>query len=373
LHNAELEYNRLFALVSNKKSELMSSEKRFQEITREIEALNNQNSGLNKSDLGNKLTKTEKDLGRCEEDLAKYRGGLTQIISAERAFEQSNQTYEREKRLLQDEKSEILTKLSAIEVEVAKTQVRLEDLNEEMRLGQVGIDLDTKYGYIDQMEKDVLKLKMENLRRKLDTIGGVDPETEAEFTELEQREVAMSTQVDDLTKAKSDLEKIVGELDERIKKQFSHVFGNISKEFTRYFAMLFGGGNANLKLGEDEEGSFGIEISANPPGKRVQSLNALSGGERTLTSLALLFAILSVNPSPFCVLDEVDAALDESNTLRFVKILSDLAHKTQFIIISHNRDTMKIANSLYGVTMNDEHVSKLLSIHLTEALVGAKK
>jgi len=136
--------------------------------------------------------------------------------------------------------------------------------------------------------------------------------------------------------------------------------------------MLFNGGNASLKLGEDEDGSFGIEITANPPGKRVQSLNALSGGERTLTSLALLFAILSVNPSPFCVLDEVDAALDESNTLRFVRILADLAEKTQFIVISHNRDTMKTASSLYGVTMNDEHISKLLSVKLTDALISAK-
>jgi chromosome segregation protein len=116
----------------------------------------------------------------------------------------------------------------------------------------------------------------------------------------------------------------------------------------------------------------GIEISANPPGKRVASLNVLSGGERTLTSLALLFAILSINPSPFCFLDEVDAALDEANTIRFTKILDDLSGKTQFIIISHNRDTMKAADTLYGVTMDDDHISKLISVRLAEALETAK-
>jgi chromosome segregation protein len=189
-----------------------------------------------------------------------------------------------------------------------------------------------------------------------------------EYFDLEKRTSQMAAQIDDLTNAKTDLEKIVRELDERIKHQFTEVFKNISGEFNRYFMMLFDGGIASLNLGEDSEGSFGIEILANPPGKKLSGLNVLSGGERTLTSLALLFAILSVNPSPFCVLDEVDAALDESNTLRFVKILTDLAKKTQFIIISHNRDTMKIANSLYGITMNDEHVSKLLSLKLTEAL-----
>jgi chromosome segregation protein len=243
---------------------------------------------------------------------------------------------------------------------------------EEIRLGNIAIAKDVKFGYLDQMEKDVIKIKMDNLRRKLETIGGVDPETEAEYVELTARATEMTIQVEDLTKAKADLSKVVLELDERIRRQFADVFKNISNEFSRYFSMLFGGGNAELKLGEDEEGNFGIEISANPPGKRVQSLNSLSGGERTLTSLALLFAILSVNPSPFCVLDEVDAALDESNTLRFVKILADLAKKTQFIIISHNRDTMKVASSLYGVTMNDEHVSKLLSVKLNDALITAK-
>jgi chromosome segregation protein len=222
------------------------------------------------------------------------------------------------------------------------------------------------------MEKDVAKLRIENIKRKLTTIGSVDPETEAEYHELEARTTEMSTQVEDLAKAKDDLEKVVKELDERIKNQFSRAFKNIGSEFERYFKMLFNGGEASLNLGEDEDGNYGIEIKANPPGKRLTSLNVLSGGERTLTSLALLFAILSINPSPFVVLDEVDAALDESNTLRFLEILEDLAKKTQFIIITHNRDTMKAASNLYGVTMNDEHVSKLLSIRLTEALVAAK-
>lgn len=373
LHLAEIEYNRLNIVVQNQKSELANTERRLEQVAGELTSLSSQTGNADDSELAAKLKTVEKELDRKEEDLAKYRGGFTQVVAAEQEQERTGMAHEREKRALQEEKNGVAMQLSSLELEVAKTQVRLEDLNEEMKLGRIVLGESEKHSYLDQMEKDVLKLKMENLRRKLETIGGVDPETEAEYTELEQREGEMSVQVEDLTKAKADLEKVVRELDERIKGQFAAVFSSISKEFSRYFSMLFGGGTAALNLGEDEEGSFGIEISANPPGKRVQSLNALSGGERTLTSLALLFAILSVNPSPFCVLDEVDAALDESNTLRFVNILTDLARKTQFIIISHNRDTMKVASILYGVTMNDEHVSKLLSVKLTDALVSAKR
>lgn len=372
LHMAELEYNRLNTLVSNQIAELAATERRLVSVEHDLNQMDSEGSEIDDTELSTKLKTTEKVLDRKEEDLAKYRGALTQVITAERDFEQKGLSFERQSRALQDEKNAITAQLSGLDVETAKTQVRLEDLQEEIRLGKIALPEGKKYGYLDQMEKDVMKIKMENLRRKLDTIGGVDPETAAEYEELEGRATEMSTQVADLTKAKEDLTKVVAELDERIKRQFADVFKNISNEFSRYFSMLFNGGNADLKLGEDEDGSFGIEISANPPGKRVQSLNALSGGERTLTSLALLFAILSVNPSPFCVLDEVDAALDESNTLRFVKILSDLAKKTQFIIISHNRDTMKVAGTLYGITMNDEHISKLLSVKLTDALVAAK-
>lgn len=372
-HELDLEYTRNKSVVENQKSEVSGAERRLVEIENSLQGLIAVPNDPGQQEIETNLRGKSKELDKLEEDLAKQRGGLTQIISAEREYEQGGIRLEREKRELSESKNLVQNELARLEVEIAKTTVRLEDLTEEIKAVGLSYNNETKYPHLDQMEKDVLRLKLENLRRKLDVTVGVDPETEAEYTELEKREIEMSTQVDDLTKAKADLEKVILELDARIKNQFSQVFSSISKEFTRYFSMLFGGGNADLRLGEGEDGGFGIEITANPPGKRVTSLNALSGGERTLTSLALLFAILSVNPSPFCILDEVDAALDESNTLRFIKILADLAHKTQFIIISHNRDTMKIANNLYGVTMNDEHVSKLLSIKLTEALVATEK
>ncbi len=371
IHNFDMELSRRESTFENLKREQAKAAARMEVIASELKTGFRDSSANNETADGN-LGVKEKELARLEEDIAKLRGGLTQIIYKERQFEQSGRSLENERRELESHKVQIQGQLATIDVDFAKATIRLEDVMEEIRVAGIDLDRKEKYEHLDQMEKDVLKLKIENIRRKLDNTAGIDPETEAEYHELEARATEMATQVADLTKAKEDLTKVVRELDARIKNQFSDVFKNIATEFNRYFTMLFGGGTAQLSLGEDEEGSFGIEISANPPGKRVQSLTALSGGERTLTSLALLFAILSVNPSPFVVLDEVDAALDESNTTKFIKILEDLAKKTQFIIISHNRETMKCASSLYGVTMDESHISKLLSVKLTEALVVAK-
>jgi chromosome segregation protein len=371
VHNLELTISRQESAFEGLTNSLQKAQTKLADTLEQMRLVEGTQLAGN-SEAETTLKIKEKELSRIEEDIAKLRGGLTEVVAKSREFEQRGVSIEREKQVLQTEKASIQSQISVLDLSAAKASIRLEDVNEEIKALDLVIPKVTKHEILDQMEKDVLKLKIENIRRKLDTTASVDPETEAEYHELELRATEMTAQVEDLTKAKNDLTKVVSELDERIKHQFSDVFKNIATEFDRYFTMLFGGGNAKLSLGEDDEGSFGIEISANPPGKRVQSLAALSGGERTLTSLALLFAILSVNPSPFVVLDEVDAALDESNTARFIKILEDLAHKTQFIIISHNRETMKCASSLYGVTMDESHISKLLSVKLTEALVASK-
>ena len=212
-------------------------------------------------------------------------------------------------------------------------------------------------------------------------MGGIDPEVTAEHKEVEERHDFLSHQAEDLEKAKSDLEKVIRELEQKSRTLFTEAFEKINAHFSEYFVKLFGGGRAELKLvnlakpDEDEEGAeaaskgpeFGIEIKAVPPGKRLKSLSQLSGGERTLTSNALLFAILTVNPSPFVLLDEVDAALDEANTGRFATTLAELADRTQFIVVTHNRDTMRAAKMLYGISMDSTGVSTMLSLKLPEA------
>jgi chromosome segregation protein len=178
----------------------------------------------------------------------------------------------------------------------------------------------------------------------------------------------MMRQLADVDEATIGLRKVLDELSTQMAARFSSTFRDVAAAFELTFARLFGGGSARLVYSDSDDGSSGIDIIAQPPGKRLQNLNALSGGERALTAVALLIAIQRVNPSPFCLLDEVDAALDESNVLRFRDEIRDLSETTQFVLITHNRGTIEGADTLYGVTMGDDGISRVLSLRLAEAI-----
>ncbi len=254
------------------------------------------------------------------------------------------------------------------------------------------------------VDTDAAHADMQRLRYKLELIGGIDPEIAKEYGETKERFAFLDGQMKDLRAAFSSTENVLDELEEDIKKQSADAFRGINREFQRFFKTLFGGGSCSLVqlaredlapgeeepapqtvaeeearheedaaeegirnlIREREDRVVGIDIQATPPGKRLKSLNLLSGGERALVSIALVSAIMAVNPSPFVILDEVDASLDEANTFRFANIISELAHLTQYILITHNRATMEKADLLYGVTMSDEGVSNLISVKLED-------
>jgi chromosome segregation protein len=178
----------------------------------------------------------------------------------------------------------------------------------------------------------------------------------------------LKTQRDDIVKAEKVLEGIIEELDVDMRKQFLLTFDEIGKRFDHTFKELFGGGKGTLELTEDEDVlEAGIRIIAQPPGKKLQNMMQLSGGEKALTAIALLFAILDLKPSPFCLLDEIEAALDDSNVSRFANYLQKLTSNTQFIVITHRRGTMAAADALYGITMQEKGVSTLVSVNLVES------
>ncbi|RMF36421.1 MAG: chromosome segregation protein SMC, partial [Chloroflexi bacterium] len=186
-----------------------------------------------------------------------------------------------------------------------------------------------------------------------------------EHAELQARHDFLTEQSADLEKAAGDLRQVIAELDSEMKSAFRRTFQAVAQEFETTFTTLFGGGKARLTLtNPDDPLTSGVEIVARPPGKRQQSLALLSGGERALTAAALIFALLKVSPTPFCVLDEVDAALDEANVGRFRQMLQELAQTTQFIIITHNRGTIEAADTVYGVSMGPDSVSRVLSLRL---------
>jgi len=209
--------------------------------------------------------------------------------------------------------------------------------------------------------------RIADLRAQIRALGPINEEAASEYGESRERYDYLTSQLADLAQAETQLLEACDELEAVIRDRFRTTFKQVNAEFERYFAAFFRGGTARLELGEtDEDGLPGIEIVAQPPGKKLGSLALLSGGERSLTAVALLFALLQANPSPICVLDEVDAALDEANVGRFVEELRALSTRTQFIIITHNRRTIENADTIYGVSMGADSVSKVLSLRLED-------
>ncbi|NRO92136.1 chromosome segregation protein SMC [Lactobacillus helveticus] len=222
-------------------------------------------------------------------------------------------------------------------------------------------------GKNDQETRDKLAKSVKLHRMSIEDIGPVNLDSIQEYEDVKKRYDFLNGQQNDLLKARDDLEKSMNELDEEVKSRFKATFEAVAESFKNIFPLVFGGGKAKLELTEPNNLlETGIEIIAQPPGKKLQRLSLLSGGERALTAITLLFAILQVNPVPFCLLDEVEAALDDANVTRFAQFLLKYDLKTQFIVITHRRGTMKQADQLYGVVMQESGVSQVLSVSLKE-------
>ena len=206
------------------------------------------------------------------------------------------------------------------------------------------------------------------LQKRIDEMGPVNLVAIEEYEETEQRHTFLTTQHDDLVAAKAQLLEVINRINLQTRQMFIETFEKIRDNFRAMFTEVFGGGKADLLLvGEGDALESGIDIVARPPGKQLQTISLLSGGEQTMTAVALLFSIYQVKPSPFCVLDELDAPLDESNINRFVRVLQRFLSHSQFIIITHNKRTIGMADVLYGVTMEEHGISKIVSVKFHKA------
>ncbi|MGD2027424.1 MAG: hypothetical protein PVI99_06370, partial [Anaerolineales bacterium] len=214
----------------------------------------------------------------------------------------------------------------------------------------------------DDLE-DALKQQRLQLRR----LGSVNPDAQREYHEVKERHEFLTNQVEDLTQAEKDIRQVIAELDELMERDFRRTFEVVAQEFKQVFSRLFAGGSAKLEMTEGEDlDSVGIDIVARLPGKRTQELALLSGGERSLTAAALVFSLIKASPTPFCVMDEVDAMLDEANVGRFRQVLEELSRDTQFVVITHNRHTVQAADVIYGITMGRDTTSQTISLKLEE-------
>ena len=219
-----------------------------------------------------------------------------------------------------------------------------------------------EFGNLPELKKLISGIK-DDIRK----LGDVNVNAIEDFKEVGERYTFLKGQHDDLIQAEETLLGIIEELDTGMRKQFMEKFAEIQQEFDKVFKELFGGGKGTLELVEDEDIlECGIRIIAQPPGKKLQNMMQMSGGEKSLTAISLLFAIQNLKPSPFCLLDEIEAALDDSNVGRFAKYLHKLTQNTQFIVITHRRGTMAAADRLYGITMQEKGVSTLVSVNLIE-------
>ncbi|MCQ2518035.1 MAG: chromosome segregation protein SMC [Lachnospiraceae bacterium] len=274
-----------------------------------------------------------------------------------------------------DQKNELTERISTLDKELYRLTSQKEKCEESMA-GQTSymwqeyeITLRDALSFRDENLTDLPSMKKEvsSIKDAIRKLGDVNVNAIEEYKEVAARHEFLTGQHNDLVESEKSLVKIIDELDEAMRKQFREKFVEISEEFDKVFKELFGGGQATLELMEDEDIlEAGIRIIAQPPGKKLQNMMQLSGGEKALTAISLLFAIQNLKPSPFCLLDEIEAALDESNVERFAKYLHKMTKNTQFIVITHRRGTMDQANQLYGITMQEKGVSALVSVDLID-------
>lgn len=346
----------------------------------------------------NRTRVLREEIKKAEEESEILGRKIEEMAVSDRESRQKFFELERKMRTSQDELNKFKDRFNEAKIALARVEVREEDLRREIKEA-IKIEPEELPVATEKVERPIIEHEIGKLKTQMEQIGGIDPLVIDEYEETNKRFEFLSTESADLEKAMISLREVIKEMDQKIEKEFATTYEEINKEFTKYFRIIFGGGNAHLtkvrvqsarrrlkdlaeeegekleKEDVEEEGEdvqIGIDISACPPGKKIANLTMLSGGERSLTSLALLFAIISHNPPPFAVLDEVEAALDEANSKRFGRILTELSGNTQFVTITHNRETMRQASLLYGVTMGEDGISKLLSVRLDQIGQGGK-
>ena len=247
-------------------------------------------------------------------------------------------------------------------------EVRKESLNEQL------ISMDLDYKSIDEksssknMTLDSLSSELEKILRGIDRLGAINLAAEAEFKEESKRMEKLDEQFEDLNRALETLTSAIKQIDDESKSRFSETFEKVNEGLSKHFPRLFDGGKAYLELEDNDALNGGVFVMARPPGKRNSNIHLLSGGEKALTAVALLFSIFELNPAPFCLLDEVDAPLDDTNVARFCEIVKEMSSNVQFVVITHNKTTMELTKQLIGVTMSEPGVSRLVSVDLDEAI-----
>ena len=357
----EERYRSVSSVTLQVESRIQETIGRSGNITRERETLGAEREQLTRNnaeltgkgaELDTAIVGAKASVTRLEQSEAEIRAQITSAEDELKKARQSAQT-------LQEKRSEL-------QVTMARLESDLKYLEETSRNELQTSLAELAAGFETVPEADTLtglEASYHELRRKIEALGPVNPEALEEFEESQQRQEFLNAQRQDLLDSIRDTEKAIHDLDIESRRRFTEAFQVINTNFTEMFKTLFGGGIAEMRLTDEENVSeSGIDIVASPPGKRLQSVLLLSGGEKALTAMALLMAVFQYTPSPFCILDEVDAPLDEPNIQRLTRLLAAMSEQTQFIVITHAKRTMEAAQALYGVTMQEPGISRLVSV-----------
>jgi len=348
-------------------------------LTKEEERLNSAiiETEKKKSDITTEHLQIKKNLSHMEREIEEKENNLrSKIVTIEELHREVSKAKEileakaAELALIEKQQKSLASELESIRKDLGNIEVKKTELS--MKLNYLKEDIKKTYSIeigraeIDETVSPEEEERLPQLKEKLEEIGPVSLGTLEEFNELKTRYEFLIKQQEDLLQSIATLEETIQKINRTTQKRLTDAFNALNEKFKEVFTTLFGKGRAELLLTDDNILEAGIDIVAQPPGKRLQNLMLLSGGEKALTALSLLFAGFMVKPTPLCILDEVDAPLDESNTDRFVRLLTELAREIQFIIITHNRRTMESADYIYGITMEEPGVSKVISMHLAE-------
>lgn len=353
--------------LNNKKEELLRKEREINENTINSKAIKieEKNSNLKIEELKKEILNKEEFISLENKEILKLEDSFKEDNVKKGALKEKLN----EKETIVQEESIIINQeeneLNKKELQRAKKEMEKESfytkLNEELDLTLAeGKEIAVPIENTEAVKDDIISLK-----RKITALGTVNLASIEEFEEVKEKFEFMSNQEQDLEKAKTELLEVIKEMTDKMKVLFKENFVILNKNFNETFKELFKGGNAELILGEGDELTSNIEINVEPPGKKLQNINLMSGGEKVLSAIALMFAILKMKPTPFCILDEIEAALDDANVYRYAEFLKEFSKNTQFIVITHRKGTMEASDVLYGVTMEEKGVSKVVSVDLT--------
>lgn len=369
INNKRIELNSVDKDIESYSQRMIEANSRKQEISLNIEQKNSNIEELNdiNESWNDDIEFKKEQIESITEEISELKIAVENSENSRKEAQESIKVQQEENKRLHDEQLRLQQEQSRVESRMTKSEVELENI-----INKLWEDYELTTVTAEELKTDIpdnAQKQINDIKGQIKDLGNINIDAIEEYRQVGERYEFLKTQRDDLVEAKKNLEQVIADMLLIMKEQFSEKFSIINKHFGDTFVQLFGGGKAELLLTEPNDVlNSGVEINVQPPGKAVKSMLQLSGGEQAFVSIALLFSILKVRPSPFCVLDEIEAALDDVNVYRFADYLKKFSNNSQFIVVTHRRGTMEAANILYGVTMQEQGVSRLLSLNIDDVV-----